>query len=843
MGEVWRARDTRLGRDVALKVLPKELRQDPDRLRRFEHEARAVSALNHPNIVTIYDVGAEESTPYIAMELLEGRTLREELRGGALPMKKLLQIAGYVAEGLSRAHEAGIVHRDVKPENVMICRDGVVKILDFGLAKRTFSPGAGGQQPTATFATEPGSVLGTVRYMSPEQAAGKPIDFRTDQFSFGSVLYEMATGKAAFQGETNVDTLSAILHAEPEPIARINVRVPTPLRWVVDRCLAKDPKDRYASTLDLARDLGTVREHLSEVSGPTFPPTPRGTPVRRHIRRVTAAAALATAGILVGVALGRKLGRSDPPVFRQLTFRSGYVWCAYFAPDERNAIFAATWEGRPLEIFMQRIGSPEFRSLRKSAGFFGISRAGELALQLGNREFEPWSDVGTLARMEMASETAPREVLEDVQWAGWAPNGKDFAIVHDVGGRNTLEYPIGTVLYQATGGWISHPTVSRNGNYVAFVDHPVRADDAGSIAFVDRKGNKATLVEGLLSSFGLGWSPNGDEVWFTGTSTGTNRMLQAVNLSKRRRVLARVIGSMLLQDVGPTGRVLLTHDDRKEHVFGIAPGETTERELSWLDYSLTRAISRDGKKVLFVEGGEGAGTSYAVFLRGTDGSPATRLGEGDAQSLSPDGRFAAAILQQPGGPRPVIYPTGAGPARILEANGLDIQRIDWMPDGQRFLVTAGEAGHAPRLYLQSLQGGAPRPISPEGYLATPSTISPDGSWVVARGPGRRVVLFPLRGGEPVPLRSSIEGASPCGWTADGAHLYVILPSAVARPTIVPPGPRRIGILDVKTGEIVPWKTLGGEDGANSIRISPDGRAYVYSFVHSQGDLFLLEGVK
>src|SRR5262249_41371300 len=273
MGEVWGARDTRLARSVAIKVIPPDFASDPARLKRFEKEARAASALNHPNIVTIYDIGSADSVAFIAMERVEGKTLRDLLFAGLLPIKRLLQITAQIAEGLARAHEAGIVHRDLKPENVMVTKDGLVKILDFGLAKQTgpaSARGEGSHLPTET-GTSPGVVLGTVGYMSPEQAARQPVDFRSDQFSFGSILYEMATGKRAFQKNAAVDTFSAILHEEPKPVGELNAQVSAPLRWIVERCLAKEPDDRYASSRDLARDLATVRDRLSEASVPGAP--------------------------------------------------------------------------------------------------------------------------------------------------------------------------------------------------------------------------------------------------------------------------------------------------------------------------------------------------------------------------------------------------------------------------------------------------------------------------------------------------------------------------------------------------------------------------------------------
>jgi hypothetical protein len=325
MGEVYRARDTRLGREVAVKVLPSELSSDPDRLSRFEQEARSASALNHPNIVTVHDIGRADGVAYIAMELVEGKTLREVLLPGALSTKQILRIGVQAAEGLARAHSVGIVHRDLKPENLMIARDGLVKILDFGLAKLSMpESGVLSAAPTVARAqTQPGSVLGTVCYMSPEQASGQPVDFRSDQFSMGSILYEMAAGRKAFQRETAVDTLSAILHEDPAPIASINPQAPAPLRWIVERCLAKDPDERYASTRDLARELETVRDHLSEasVSGEAAIAVTRP---RRSRSPVLLLFPVVLLGALYGAfLLGKGAGKTPPPSFRRLTFRGG----------------------------------------------------------------------------------------------------------------------------------------------------------------------------------------------------------------------------------------------------------------------------------------------------------------------------------------------------------------------------------------------------------------------------------------------------------------------------------------------------------------------------------------
>ena len=267
MGEVYRAHDLNLDRIVALKLLPLELAADPERVLRFEEEARAASALSHPSIVTIYDAGQIGQRAFISMELVAGETLREMLRPGGMPLRRALHIAAQLAEGLTIAHEARLVHRDLKPENIKVSRDGFVKILDFGLAKRIpRERGDTGMADVVTaLETAPGTVLGTAGYMSPEQAAGGRADCPSDQFSFGVILYEMLTGRRAFERTTVAETLSAIIREEPVPIPQVNPAVPPPLRWIVERCLAKDPGERYTVTRDLARDVANARDHIGEI--------------------------------------------------------------------------------------------------------------------------------------------------------------------------------------------------------------------------------------------------------------------------------------------------------------------------------------------------------------------------------------------------------------------------------------------------------------------------------------------------------------------------------------------------------------------------------------------------
>ncbi|MET0620506.1 MAG: serine/threonine-protein kinase, partial [Thermoanaerobaculia bacterium] len=417
MAEVYRARDTKLARDVAIKVLPVSLATDSERLSRFEREARTTSALNHPNIVSVHEIRRIDGVSIIAMELVEGKTLREILGAGALPLKKLLSLAAQAADGLSKAHAAGIVHRDLKPENLMVTRDGFVKILDFGLAKLVplGSQGSRGRdEVTITRATEAGMVLGTIGYMSPEQASGLPVDFRSDQYSFGSILYEMITGRRAFDRPTPAQTLSAIIESEPEPLAVAAPKTPTNLVWIVERCLAKDPEDRYGSSKDLARDLAALRDQSSGISAVGVAP-----PAARRLRlspRAIIAAAIAVGVIGAAVIVGRSSVRYEPPTFQQLTFRRGRVLRARYTPDGGSIIYGASWEGSPREIFTSRLDGTESRPFGvKNADVLAVSSKGELAVLLKRTS----SGSGTLGIMPLAG-GAVRELLENVVAADWS---------------------------------------------------------------------------------------------------------------------------------------------------------------------------------------------------------------------------------------------------------------------------------------------------------------------------------------------------------------------------------------------------------------------------------------
>jgi serine/threonine protein kinase/dipeptidyl aminopeptidase/acylaminoacyl peptidase len=837
MGEVYRARDPKLGREIALKILSAATASDPDRRQRFELEARAASALNHPNILTIYDISEADGSLYIAMELVEGKTLRElVVSGDPLPTKKLLEYGVQIAEGLAKAHAAGIVHRDLKPENLMISKDGYVKILDFGLAKLTETVSRDESvAPTAIAApTQPGTVMGTAGYMSPEQASGQPVDFRSDQFTLGAILYEMTTGKRAFQRKTGAETLVAIIKEEPEPLQQLAPKAPVPVRWIVERLLAKDPEERYASTKDLARDLKSVRDHLTETSASGGIAAVE--PSARRRRRWLAPAAL---GVLLGAGLGLLIrealqGKPSSPVeFQRLSYQRGRIQTARFAPDGQTIVYGASWEGRPLELFSTRAESPEFRPLGiPGADLLSISSQGELAISLNRHFYLGYESTGTLARVPLAG-GAPRAVLENVQDADWSPDGTTLAVARQVGGRSRIEFPIETVVYQSA-GWISHVRVSPDGRRIAFADHPQRGNLVGELKVIDLGGK--VLVTGPTTSRGIrgiAWSPRGDEVWF-GSFLSTSTV-SATSMSGRSRTIWSSPG-VFLHDLSRDGRVLFSQNTSRREIAVLAASGGPERNLTWLNWAFPITFSADGASVLFNEQNR---LPLGVYMRGLDGSPAVRIGEGEAYGLSHDGKWVL-TGRLPDRKQLLLLPTGPGEPKPLPGGALTIQWANFFPDGQRILVSGSEAGRGSRLFVQDLSGGTPRPITPEGVqILFQQAVSPDGRSIAARGPDGRFAIYPPEPGTARPIPGLSADEIPIQWTGDGRSLFVTRLSE-------PPGV--IDVLDIQTGKRTPWRQFRpidptGIEQVGPAVISPDEKSYVFSYRRSIDELYLATGLK
>ena len=838
MGEVYRARDSRLKREVAVKVLPQALSLDSDRLRRFEQEASATAALNHPNILAVFDIGTHEGSPYVVSELLEGETLRERLRGGSIAVRKTLDYALQIAHGLAAAHEKGIIHRDLKPENLFITKDGRVKILDFGLAKLTQPEGGSHTSlPTLTHATEAGAVMGTAGYMSPEQVRGISVDPRSDIFSFGAIFYEMLSGKRAFHRDTAADTMSAILKEDPPDFSETNRNVSPALERIVQHCLEKNPESRFHSASDVAFDL----EHLSGTSGTSARVTSveTGPPRRKLLVAIPAVLLLAAALLGLGWRLGRGSGPAPLAEYKQITFRTGSIGNARFTPDG-SVVYSASWDGGEDQLYMSRLDDPGARELGlKDAELLSISKSGELAIRLKSVRYGGYARSGTLARVPLSGGT-PREVLDYVQDADWSPNGDAMAVVRYVPENShwRLEYPVGKVLFDSI-NWISNPKISPDGKWIAFADHEnTGGDDEGSVAVIgaDGKEKEKKLSSGWESMEGILWSPAGDEIWFTSADNGAALNPRAVTLAGKIRPITNVPGGVWLQDMRNGAALVVTHQQRIG-IRGLAPAGKEEHELGWFGWSLVRDISRDGHKIVFEEEGNGGGPNYTVFLRDTDGSPPARIGEGNAEAISPDSKW---VITRPakGGPL-FLVPTGAGESRQLTHDTVSYNGVRFLPDGKRLLASGIEAGHGRRDYLIDLSNGDSKPLTPEGVAGL--RLSPDGRTAAVLGPDGKWGVWPIDGGggmRNIPgLDSSLRVT---GWSTDGKSVYVS--SSRSEQTA------KVYRVDIATGKMETWRTFGAGVGAGITEtgapmFSADGTAYAYVYVQILSNAYVVTGLK
>ncbi|WP_394827434.1 protein kinase domain-containing protein [Pendulispora albinea] len=827
MGDVYRARDPRLGRDVAIKVLPARFAGDADRRGRARLEALATGRVVHPNAVTVFDAGTHDGVPYLVTEWLTGTTLQERLARGKLPIAQVRRIGAQLARALGAAHDRGVIHRDLKPGNVFLGADGSCKILDFGVARLVASL----EEPRPETATEPGTQVGTVGYMSPEQIRGEEVDPRTDLFALGAVLHEMITGQKPFGGRSLIERMTATLRDEPPPCGG-------ELERIVARCLAKSPADRFQSAHDLAFHLETTSgaAQAPQAAEVAAPPSPRP---RRLLRALGLGALLAAGIAAASFHVGRRTAihpaPAEPPTYRAITFARGQILAARYSNDGHTVVYGASWDGGPPQLYTTRTELPGTKPLGIQADVRAISARGELAMLLDPQFFESATPSGTLARMRLGA-GAPRAVLEHVFEADWSPSGDELAAVSKTGTRYRLEYPIGTIRYEGE-AWPSHIRVAPDGRRVALLLHRDPKDDMGSVAILDGNGPPRELSRGWTSTRGLAFGPGGKEIWFTAARTGAQYALYAVDEDGRERLIDRIAGSMLLHDVAADGRALI---ERRDHRAALYAGEGgSERDLTWSDSSFLTGMSADGRTLLYAEEDASEGPDYGAYLRTADGAPPVRLGDGTPVDLAPDGRWAA--IRRAGPPDTLaLVPTGAGTARALSIAPLaTLFDGRFFPDGRHLLLRGiAGAGHLPRLWVHDLDASAPRPITAEG-VAPIAAISPDGDRIAAVGADGTMHLYGARGED----RGEVPGRFPdhiaIGFHHDGASVYL-------RTRSIPVHVRRVHLTSGAVTEHLALPSGGPRPGLASIMtlfLSADGRSYAYCTSETLSRLYIVEGLK
>ncbi len=826
MGVVYEAEDTRLARRVALKFLNPQVARTPATLARFLREAQAASALNHPYICSIFDVGEEAGQPFLVMERLEGTTLKTLIAGKPLPVDTVLELGAQIADALDAAHSQGIVHRDIKPSNVFVTRRGDAKLLDFGVAKLA----AEGREPVVDEATRtaepeagssPASAVGTVAYMSPEQARGEDVDRRSDLFSLGALLYEMATGTPPFPGPSAAQTFEGILGREPPRLDLVRPQA-TALRPIVEKALSKDRTLRYQTAGDLRVDLR--RAQRAATTG-----TPPVTAARRSRRWPSILLVAAAAGFLVlALGDGSPWRRSPgPPRFTQLTFRRGIVTSARFSADGNTVVYSALWDGRPPEIFSRRLDSSESTSLGlPPATLLGLSAKGDLAILLAPLGERGAVWLGTLARVPLAGGPV-RPILESVFDADWSPDGHDLAVVRRREGQFQLEYPIGTVVLRPSPA--ARLRVSPHGDRIALLDRT-------GVILVGRKGDRVTLPVPPAHQR-LAWLPDGRSLLVDAGDTDVKRTLRRVDLDGGGGVVCALAGTLVVHDVARDRRVLIHHGIEHWGVRARAPDEANEHDASVYANAGVAGLSSDGSAILLWDGSQGPPGS--ALLRPTKGGLALRLGDGHAHGLSDDGRWVALETVDQGSPRLFVAPTGPGEVTTLEAARIERPPAIWLVERDLVGLNASEPGRPPRAFVATAAPSALRPITPEGTVAVPG-LMPDRHFL-ARSADGSLTSYSLEGARGQTLTWRLPSdpyAETVRTSGDGRSLYLRTGSV----------PARVDRVDLRSGSSEPWRTLapGDPTGAGhvwSIYITPDGRGYAYTHGLFLQDLFLVDGLR
>jgi eukaryotic-like serine/threonine-protein kinase len=837
MGEVYLARDRTLERDVAVKCLPTYVASDPNARARLRREARLLATLNHPNIASIHGVEEDDGVIGLVLELVEGPNLDE--RSGIMSLKEALGIARQIADALEAAHEKGIIHRDLKPTNIKVTPSGVVKVLDFGLAKALED----GTQPVEELTdarTRAGAILGTPAYMSPEQARGKKVDRRTDVWAFGCVLYELIAGRSAFGDDNPTDSLVRVLESDPDWKA-LPPDTPESIRRVLRRCLEKDVSLRL-------RDIADARLEIAEA---LMPRPNEGAPASARRRRgrvlaqIVAAVLIVAAGAYVGV---RSAPNASVGEVTRLTFRQGTVGKARFAPDGQTVIYGASWDGEPYRLYSTLVGGGHSRTIDlPAADLLAVSKQGQIALSMGRPAVDGWEPAGTLAVTALAG-GAPRELYDNVVGADWSADGKTMAIVRRTGTTARLEYPVGTIIHQAT--LILPPRVSPDGEHVCFF----AGQAYGQLMVADRAGRVRQLANDLYRGGHCAWTPDGREIWVDAGGGAMHMSLLAFDLAGKRRQIANYTGMIHLEDIAPDGTVLMSAGTLRYSVHAHDGREDRERDLTVFDASRVHHVIADGRQVLMWDNSPAAGKDF-VFRRAVDGMPAVPVGPGWPAALTADGAWAAVVGDGQTNTRIqnklTLFPTGAGTARtfdlpidVYSAYSGVLGRTDWArrshdfsSDGTRLLFPFGIAkGRPPRVYVYDLPRRVMKPITPEGATG-PAVISPDGTHVAVNEMSH-VVVYGVDDDQRQPLAGAPEPGKVAAWSADGRSLFVIEQDETVA---------RIFRRDIVTGK----RTLVHEIRAQSpagvtsfdVFVSRNGEAYAYTTSLRLANVFIVSGLR
>jgi serine/threonine protein kinase len=814
MGVVYAALDDRLNRQVAIKVLPSEVARDDDRLRRFEKEAQTIGSLNHPNLVTLHDVGEHDGVPYLVTELLDGGSLRAKLAAGPLPYREAVRITRDVASGLAAAHGAGVIHRDIKPDNIYVTATGRVKILDFGIAKlRRDADGKPVEGDAATVtATGTGVVIGTPGYMAPEQLRGGTIDARTDIFALGVVLYEMLAGARPFASENSIEEQYAILKNEPKPLP---ASTPAQIVKIVERCLEKQPEARFQSAADLAFALESFGE------APTPPPTVVTPRPKRWPRVVKALAIAAVTMGGLGLITTKGCPHHQPagwsslldggPRWERVTHHAQRYWFSRFS-QKGNAVTYSDYLENRWQIFTAEIGRKERKAEQVTGQLCDISKDGELAVLDGR-------DILTVKPGMPSHRIGPGDD------AAWSPDGTLALISH---GATRFEFPAeNPKLVKTTSGKFDFVRFAPDGKRIAYAEQESATDSAGRVMVMDLAGNVIEKSTSLDDIGGVAWSPDGKEVWFSANDT-----IFALEGNERQRVVLRGYQTLQLRDVAENGRILVAPVDFR--MTAKVKTADSVHEVSWQDNSVVEGLSADGTKVALLQAGTNEDMRYAGYhaLVRVGDAPPTSVGYGCAIAL--DREHVILLSTKPNRLERVKPGEPATPIRfepIVEFDSTDDMSVS--DDGRFLVVRARENDKPMRLWLFDLEHPTdkPRAFGPEVIPAGRHPISSDGSKVAFLEPDSRTVhVISTATGEVVPIPGV--NKVPLRW-GNGEILFLLQDAEV--------GPYQVSRVDLTTKKLDDlFKLEVGEQPLHRVEITPDGKTVAYSYNLSTSDLFVIE---